>query len=220
MIQRKRYMDIVLQQSHPFSKRINIRATELERFLSPSAYTSSDDKKNKALTEWKHLWSLIWSYLMNKSKRNNIYEVYRPLLPDYERINDIPTLTSELDEVVSIQNEMVVTFHLWDYIIDFHWTLDCVAKWDWWYYIADIKTSAWKWWDEMLYSRYQCIFYTALYNLIRWINEWITKFEYWVFIKNKKKWVMQRLVRDLEISDCIEKLKFYLSSYIEKWLHE
>jgi len=154
---------------------------------------------------------------MNWDNWYDLIHIYYPFVSEYKRINDIPLLCNDLDKIVAVQNEMSIDIELWDYLITFEWTLDWIAVCNDWYYIVDIKTSASSWSDEDLKNKYQCVFYTALWCLWQWITEWVMRFEYWVFIKNKEKWRMQRLRRDIDISHSIKELKKYLLAYAEKW---
>jgi hypothetical protein len=106
---------------------------------------------------------------------------------------------------------------MWEYLIKFEGTLDAIAMWEDGYYIVDIKTAKQRRTETMLYSKYQCVFYVALRSLVMWIEQGQMKFEYRVFIKNKSKWVMQRMTRMIDIEDARKQLFKYLRAYAEKW---
>ena len=48
-------MNIVIEPASPFAKRIRMRVTELERYMSPSPYTTTPDKQQKAFSDGEHL---------------------------------------------------------------------------------------------------------------------------------------------------------------------
>lgn len=181
-----------------------------------NSYWISNDI-DKIFNDWKHLWTLIQSYLINPENWYDVLNIYYVLCMEYERIKDIPSLCVWLDKLVSLQNEMCITIEAWEYLITFEWTLDAIAMWDDWYYIVDIKTAKAPRTDELLNSRYQCIFYVALWSLVMWISEWVIKFEYWIFIKNKKKGKVQRLRRDIDVEYAQKELYKYLIAFAEKW---
>lgn len=196
---------------------IRVRVTELEKFLSPPLYEASQINKVKIFADWKHLWSVIQWYLINPQNRWDIRHIYHNLVQEYERINDLPQLCEWLDPLVALQNEMCINIEMWDYLVVFEWTLDWIALGSEGRYIVDIKTAKAARDEQMLLSRYQCVFYVALWNIIQWIDEWTNKFEYRIFIKNKKKWRMQRLVRYIDVKQAKKTLLLSLKSYI--WKH-
>lgn len=209
-------MIIVIEPASPFAKRVRLRVTELEKYMSPSMYETTPEKQQKAFADGEHMWSLIQAYLMNKDNWYDILDVYLPVLSHFEWIYDIPELCADLDPVISVQNGMRVTFEIGDYIVDFEWTSDCIAKsQEPALYLSDIKVYSSWWTEEYAASKLQSVYYTALFHLIRWISEGSTKFAYWVFVKNKKKWRKQKFERELDVARCISQLKWALKFYVE-----
>lgn len=205
-------------------KRIQLRATELENIISPFPDFVKKEYILKAYKNWTNLWSFIQSYLLKPDNLEYYLELYSELEIEFAWIRNIKSLTEPLyqdwpkqplKELISIQNELVISYEMWDYLIDFWWKLDCVCLSDSWYFLADIKTASWKrkkWYE---YDRYQCVFYTALLSEAMWIYDWNIEFQYWIF--NKKNWKLDIRTRSMNRMHCIKELEKHLLHYSKLW---
>lgn len=79
--------------------------------------------------------------------------------------------------------------------------------------MSDVKFvwSRWKNLDEKM----QCYFYPLMFALTAWLTDDI-EFEYWCFLKNKKKPVLQRLKATCNIEQFISVLPIYLDKFIKE----
>ncbi len=206
-------------------RRISVRATQLENIISPFPSFIKEEYRLKAFKDWKNLWSFIQSYLLKPDLIDEYLNLYNELWIEFPRINNIKDITYKLysysddrlalKDIVMIQPEFEISYEIWDYLVDFWWTLDCICMSDSWYFISDIKTASQKWKKWYEHNRYQCIFYTALLSEAMWIYEWSLQFQYWVF--NKKNWSLDIRTRDISREWAVRDLEKFLLHYTEQW---
>lgn len=217
-------MQRVIEPLNENYKRIQIRATELENLISPFPSFVKNEYILKAYKNWTNLWCFIQSYLLKPENLEHYLTLFSELQEEFPRIRDIESLTrplftgvdrKPLKELVTIQNELVISYEVGDYLIDFWWKLDCVCLSDSQYFLADIKTASWKWKKWYEYDRYQCVFYTALLSEAMWIYEWDIEFQYWIF--NKKTWKLDIRTRNMSRKWAINELQKHLSNLSKTW---
>lgn len=203
-------------------KVVNIRTTQLESILYPPEYIQTDiEKQNRTFSVWHAMWSLIQCYWLNKETLYPNLAIYWKVLKEYTWLENIWDIIMEWDiawkkfwsiEFVSCSNDYTMEVEYGDYLFNINGQSDVIwMDWDQ-YFVWDIKTASARW--TSLEKKIQCEMYPLMLEQL--IDEWrISWFYYFIFLKNKKKWVCQVMKYNYDRRKSIKNLTYYLSRYIQ-----
>jgi len=206
-------------------KVISTRVTEIEKCITPPIYQSYGDRREEIFKDWHTIWTIVQSYIMNKNTLPMLIHLFWKQLEEYKWIENIDQMTFEENwvdtwiklsdvECVSVSNKFFLRIEYGEYCIFLSWENDCICySDDRGYYMSDVKFVGSRW--KNLDGKMQCFFYPLMFALTAWISSDV-EFEYWCFLKNKKKPVLQRLTTICNIEKFIEELPNYLDEYIRQ----
>lgn len=214
-------MRLILKPLNEDYKVKKIRVTELESLIYPPDFIQNDEEKqNRTFSIWHAMWTVIQCYWINKESLQSNMMVYKTVLEEYEWMYTLWDVEMEWDmqwpfgnvDFFSCSNDYTIEIEYWEYLIFINGQSDVLwVDWDS-IFVWDIKSasSRWKWLDKKI----QCEIYPLMLEQLVGENK-ITWFYYFIFLKNKKKWVCQVLKHKYNREDSIKKLNFYLSKYIQ-----
>ena len=203
-------------------KVIVTRVTEIEKSIYPPMYEQTNgDRREEIFKDWHTLWTVVQSYIMNHNTLDPLLLLFWWQLTEYEWLNKISDITFEDNwenlswvDCISISNKFFLRIEYGEYCLILSWENDCICYDEHkGYYMSDVKFVKAR--RKNLDGKMQCFFYPMMFNLTRWSEDDVT-FEYWCFIKNKKKPVLDRLTSVYKHHEFIEELPNYLDTFIRQ----
>lgn len=187
----------------------------------PEFIQTNEEKQNRTFSVGHAMWTVIQCYWMNKESIRPNLRIYGKVLEEYQWLKEIGDIEMEWDlqwmkfwdvEFFSCSNDYTIEIEFWEYLFIMNGQSDVL-----WYlwdnlFVWDIKTASgrWKWLEKKI----QCEMYPLMLEQL--VDHWeIDAFYYFVFLKNKKKWVCQVLKHKHNREESLKKLYYYLNKYIQ-----
>lgn len=203
-------------------KYVTLRTTQLESFLNPPEYIQTNEEvQNRTFDIGHAMWTTIQCYWMNPSTLHTNLMVYKQVLWEFEWLENLWQVELEWDmqwkfgdiRFVSCSNKYTLEIEFGDYLFHINGESDVLWVYDNKLFMWDIK-SAWAR-RKGLDKKIQCMMYPLMLEQL--VEEWSIKdFFYFIFLKNKKKWVCQVLRYPYDRKEALKNLTYFLSRYINE----